>query len=68
MVTSLIIRIDYIDDDTKAEILVRFSDPVINKAAKFVEYDKASVEKELGKILKRHKVKAYQLVDTTGLF
>lgn len=68
MNTPLMIHIDYIDADTKDEILVRFSDPVINKASKFVEYDKASVEKELGKILKRHKVKAYQLVDTTGLF
>lgn len=68
MNTPLMIHIDYIDADTKTEIYVRFSDPVINKTSKFVEYDKAAVEKELTKILHRHKVKTYHLMDTTGLF
>ena len=62
---DLIIWIDY-TDETKTEYMVRFDDPVINKQSRFTEYLKESVNQELGRVLKRYKVKSYYLFDTTN--
>lgn len=62
---ELIIWIDY-TDETKKEYLVRFDDPVINKQSRFTEYSKEAVNHELSRILKRYKVEAFHLFDTTN--